>query len=301
MELQGHSDNVFAVRVAANNQILASASDKGEIIIWDLDAGALLHREQNHGKEKAIASLDFSHDSLRVASCNADGIVTIWRWTGTRLELAMQHHDKHVQGVSALAFSSDSRLLASGGDKEIILWDTSQRKRVYTLEGHTDALRSLAFSSDNRRLLSASRDKSVKLWDVETGALLMTKKERTRASRPPRFSSTTRQLRPLASRAHSQYGPFRMTCTPSDGLFQLGQRRAPKKTVFGLVFSPDGKLLATADWGGAVYLWDLEAASQADAVKGIISIHSGFTRCAFRRTEILSSSLVATRLYASGM
>ena len=41
-----------------------------------------------------------------------------------------------------------------------------------TLSGHTNLVRSLAFSSDGRSLVSGSHDKTVRLWDVQTGGVI---------------------------------------------------------------------------------------------------------------------------------
>ena len=135
----------------------------------------------------------------------------------------------------ALAFGNDSRLLASGGDREIILWDASleeacvHARRVIRM--HCDHWH---FSSDNRRLLSASRDKSVKLWDVESGALLMTKKEpHSSITTAALFLNAPGRLRPLASRAHSQYGPFRMTCPAVRWSFPAGSETGTRRLCLG--------------------------------------------------------------------
>lgn len=46
------------------------------------------------------------------------------------------------------------------------------RSQLEPLIGHSDWIRSLAFSPDSKTILSSSNDKTVRLWDVETGQLL---------------------------------------------------------------------------------------------------------------------------------
>jgi WD40 repeat protein len=61
--------------------------------------------------------------------------------------------------------------VSGSGDKSVRVWDVSTGKVQSVLEGHTDWVQSVAFSSDGTRIASGSRDKSVWVWDVSTGTV----------------------------------------------------------------------------------------------------------------------------------
>src|SRR5436305_8153132 len=52
--------------------------------------------------------------------------------------------------------------------------DASSSECLQTLEGHSDAVNSVAFSHDSARLASASEDSTVKIWDASSGECLQT-------------------------------------------------------------------------------------------------------------------------------
>jgi WD40 repeat protein len=78
----------------------------------------------------------------------------------------------HDNSMRCMAFSDDSRLLATGSlDSTIRITDVSANPpvAVATLRGHTDLISGLSFSPDGSLLASSSGDRTLRLWDTRTG------------------------------------------------------------------------------------------------------------------------------------
>jgi WD40 repeat protein len=81
----------------------------------------------------------------------------------------------HTSSVMCVAFSPDSRMLASSSrDKTIRLWEVGTGKLRHTLAEHTADVYAVAFAPDGQTLASASGDKSVRLWNLATMSAVRT-------------------------------------------------------------------------------------------------------------------------------
>ena len=165
--------------------------------------------------------------------------------------------------MRSVAFSPDSKLLATAGN-DIRLWDVANRRQLgEPLEGHEGDVNSVAFSPDGRILASAGSDKTVRLWDVGSrrpigvleghaapvSSVAFDPKSNILASADTQYavqlwdSATGKALeRPLQGAAENPYPREHRN-------FDRGDR-------VRLAFSRDGKVLAAAGFR-RVRLWDL--------------------------------------------
>jgi WD40 repeat protein len=75
----------------------------------------------------------------------------------------------HFDDPCALAFSPDSRVLASAAkDETVRLWDLTSGKLIHTFTGHHTRIWSIAFSPLGRFVASTAADGTVKLWDTHS-------------------------------------------------------------------------------------------------------------------------------------
>jgi dipeptidyl aminopeptidase/acylaminoacyl peptidase len=129
--------------------------------------------------------------------------------------------------------------------------------------GHTDAVRSVAFSPNSKLLASASDDKTVKLWDVGTGTERTTLRGHTDC-----VQSVT--LSPDGKVVASASIDKTVRLWDAVGGKQLATLQHAEP-VCSVAFSPDGKSLATGDEDGMVRLWDVAGRKE----RLILKAHAG--------------------------
>ncbi|HEV3447973.1 MAG TPA: c-type cytochrome domain-containing protein [Gemmataceae bacterium] len=158
----------------------------------------------------------------------------------------------HKDAILDLAFSPDSKILASTGyDRLIKLWDVASGKELRTLKDHSDAVYGLAFSPDSRLLASCAADRAVKVWEVGNGKRLYTLGESTDWVYAVAWSPDGRRL--AAGGVDKSIRVWEVT--PTGGRIV--------QSVFGhegaitrLLYSADGKTLYSLGEDRVVKAWD---------------------------------------------
>ena len=77
--------------------------------------------------------------------------------------------------------SSDGKMIASASrDRTVRLWDANSGQQIRVLDGHSDAVKCVAFSPDAKTLASSlDWGDTIRLWDVDTGKHISTLKGHT--------------------------------------------------------------------------------------------------------------------------
>jgi WD40 repeat protein len=168
-----------------DSSLLASASARGHIVIWDVATGARKHTIQTTETIETIASfeaimatgqmkkLTFSRDSNLLGVC-CNRYSEIWETKTWSLRKTIPHKMHGGFGWRRLPpayFSPDMELLIpppSGG--KIELWDTAtcSPRQMFQLE---DPVSMIVFSHDAKLLAAGSESGTIYIWNIASSSL----------------------------------------------------------------------------------------------------------------------------------
>ena len=191
-----NTSRITALGFSPDGTTLVSGTDQGGIQTWNVATGkalAVFAKPTDQEDTTRILALRFSSDGSLLAagsyslirlrsssdgSLLADGLyglIRIWDVdTGNKLlsvNTAYNTEDKRNDtpfgdDPKSLVFSPNGTILVSGlSSGAIQLWDVTTGDRIATLDGHTQAVGTLAFSSDGKTLVSTAADGTTLLWD----------------------------------------------------------------------------------------------------------------------------------------
>jgi WD40 repeat protein len=277
----GSRDLVMAIAWSPDGKMVAVSA--GEYIYW---YDVVTMRETNRFHVGALThSLVYSPNGRWFAAGSRDGFLRVWDGgigadsgnTQPYLEISA-----HKKGVNSVAFNPDGVILASGGNDAVArFWDLETGNLLGLTIGGSFAIPAIVFMPDGGALA------------VVNGKLI-----RLRQVGSERIIGTIRAENPLYSLAISPDGRILATgdldnlvqLWNPEQVFRTGQEKYPqsmrlvghsgkgpnyRSLIWKVIFSPDGRLLASAGGDATIRLWDVVSGETVAILLG----HAGGVTC----------------------
>jgi len=203
-------------------RLFGGGTGRGDkVCVWDLATGALVMSAP--GGRWGLDHLALSPDGQTLATSGEDGGVYLWKMENG-LELIQTPFTRPLTSgseIGGLAFSPDRKLLAVGSVRgKVWMWKVGSNEEPLTMAVQEGYVLSVAFSPDGNLLASAGG-----------------------------------QFTGQGEGQHRAVGQV-WIWDPRTGQRLIEFEATPSEPVGGIVFSPDGRMLASVATLGNVTLWD---------------------------------------------
>lgn len=270
-------EGVETITPDCKNVIIKDKDGKFEML--DIETKNTLFTITEEEKDALSGKFVFSLDGKTAAASGKDYVIHLWQITdSSHASKPWKTLEGHTKWIKVLAFSPDEKMLASGENKIIHLWNLESGEILFSFTPQLNTVEAIAFSPDGKTLAGGSRE-AIYLWDTATGKeISVCIPERITTSMTLVFSPDSKTLvsacgarvLKFADREVMMPSGAWITATASTddgGIFQLWDSRTGEllfthaghtNRVKAFAFSKDSKTFATGSRDGTVLLWDWE-------------------------------------------
>lgn len=241
---EGHSKSVDTMALVPHVNRLLTGSVDGDLRLWDMETGGQVAVLSGH--KKTVASVAVTPDGRLAASGSYDKTIRLWDLE-TAEELAVLKG--HKNNVVSVKISPDGSLLVSGGiGPELRLWSLPDGGVLKTIDhAHEFAVIPAGFTPDGSQVITTGADDELAVW------LLPAMQEVLRIP-----------LGAVGTHAADVSPDGRLVAVTLDRAVRvidlqtgetIDEQPFSVKGVYGVSFSADGTLLATATADSCLRTW----------------------------------------------
>lgn len=265
-----HTDSVTSVSISPDGKTLASGSADNTIRFWDIETGT--HVKTFKESEVDVTQISFSPDGQFILSWGkGDAKILLWDVNTGEYK---QIDDQTYRRISVCFSPDGSTIAAAHEDHTIDFFDTVTGEHKKRIVGHNfrdltysmGSFAELTLSPDGTKLVSMNFDRSINLCDIASGQGRLLIPHSPSAGNLNRFlfSSDSNRLAGIysdgfiglwdANTGKEQHLSERIQFFKKNRMLIRDIHLLERE--FGIAFSPDNQILASASSDNSVQLWD---------------------------------------------
>lgn len=158
-----HGEPVNDAGFNADGTRVISASDDGEVRIWDWERARLVVRLRGH-RGRALTA-EFSRDDRYAVSSSSDRSAIVWDLATMRPSRTLA---SHTGPVNAARFSADAQRVITAGDTTTRIWDRRDGRLLGIVPAHAETVRDVVAVPRGDLLASTGDDGALRVYRCTT-------------------------------------------------------------------------------------------------------------------------------------
>ncbi|GCE11245.1 HEAT repeat domain-containing protein [Tengunoibacter tsumagoiensis] len=266
-----HNGGALTIGWSPDSSQLVSGGTDTTVQIHDVSSGQLLRTYTGHSK--VVFCVAWSPDGRTIASAGSDASVHIWQAdTGKTI---MVYHG-HTLSVLDLSWSPDSKyIVSSSEDGTVDTWETATGRLIQRYTGRLKDVASVAWSPDGQKILAVGQNNQLWIRDAFSGMLEHQESAALNSNMLYNILgnsvcwSPNGQQYAFSNRA-GKVKVFNTATGYPGATYDYIYNENPNAAIPGalyaaagsVVYSPDGKYLATTNENKTVQVWDSTSGRQ---------------------------------------
>ena len=160
-EVRKHTEWITAAEFSPDGVLVATGDRNNGLIVSEVNTGREFFDLRGH--QAAITDVSWRLDSNVLASSSEDGTVKLWEMENGG---NIKSFGAHGGGVASVRFAKDGRLLTTGRDHMVRLWDQNGGKQR-EFEPFADLALEAVFTRDDSQVVAADWTGEIRAWDCE--------------------------------------------------------------------------------------------------------------------------------------
>jgi small GTP-binding protein len=249
--LRGHTARVLSVCVSPDGRKAISGSGDSTLRLWNLDTGTCeAIRRLGSGEIKGIAA---TQDFRFALSCSDDHKLQLWDLE--RVERIQRAGSLKGGGGFDVALNANGDRAVSGSSTSSVqVWNALTGRRLVTLNGHNDQVKTVAISASGNLAVSGSDDRTLRVWDLTADRCVAILEGHTAAIN--KVAVTPDGSRVVSCSKDNTVRLWDVKTGRCEAVFK------EDSPILDVVITPDGRRIVCASWGGDLLIWDLPATDE---------------------------------------
>jgi len=160
----------WTVAFAPDGAAVAVANGNSTVDLVDPKSGA--SKQTLLGRTRMGRWVAFSPDGATVATSSEDGAVRRWKTADGTIQSTTEPPTENLYGARVRLLNNEKGIAWGRKGSALVTWEVPSGKPLAPTGGHTNAVRSVAVTADNKFVVTSADDGTSLKWELETGKLV---------------------------------------------------------------------------------------------------------------------------------